>query len=207
MMAFNKFHRMPKIIMITPEDDLMRCINLNDFGLQEAFCRIIEWVMREHHRCVQTIKERLPMKCDHPNWPYFLWISPSLHKNYYNYGRRLKFAKALDEIGTKHKKDYNVSVLKLRQVWDPEDGNLFLDAQKRFTSTGMSTYWAAADKTLKYFATKINDDEDMQQLTKLRDRLADENQQLNKQLIEATQNQIDRNRQRRFQRNDRFSFY
>ena len=44
----------------------------------------------------------------------------------------------------------NVSVLKLKNLWDPEDTNLFIQHAQRYTHAGLRVYWEAIDRTIKF---------------------------------------------------------
>ena len=44
----------------------------------------------------------------------------------------------------------------LRQLWDPEDQNIFLKKEKRYTSHGLYTFFKALDRTVMFANTVAN---------------------------------------------------
>ena len=63
---------------------------------------------------------------------------------------RSKFNRALNTAASFHD---NTHVLELKKGWDMRDSSLFLKEESRYTSTGLTTYWEAVDKTVKYTDT------------------------------------------------------
>ena len=75
-----------------------------------------------------------------------------LHKNFYNNEDRRHFNSILQAVA---KEFANISVLSLKKIWEPDNGNLFLQEGNRFTSQGLNTYWEAVDRTIQYAATTV----------------------------------------------------
>ena len=79
-----------------------------------------------------------------------MWIKAPHHKNFANNLHRMKFNKALESMAKLHD---NMFVLELVNEWDQYDTSLYITESRRYTATGLSTYWRAVDKTVKYADT------------------------------------------------------
>ena len=126
MRAFGIFNKLPRLIVVVCEDDLAKAIHINDFGISEGYQRMCEWLIREYKRNLLTIKEKLPRKSICTDWPHILFLAPSVHKNYNNDKYRKKFTHAMENALRESRNAENMSILRLRQMWDSEDGNIFL---------------------------------------------------------------------------------
>ena len=47
----------------------------------------------------------------------------------------------------------NITVLKLKKGWNPDDSTLYVREARCYTYEGLSTYWQAVDKTVKFCDT------------------------------------------------------
>ena len=149
--AFNEMNKVPKIIVIIMENDVINCINRaepNKFTAK-IFKTAIKWLMREVFRMDMTYRDVIPSKALKGGPPHYLYIVPTTHKNCKTNELRELFGQQLEIVG-KEKADTNLSVMRLKQVWDSQDGNLFLKPQQRLTPEGKATYWKAVDRTIKF---------------------------------------------------------
>ena len=138
-----------KIMVIVPDDDLITYVNINNYGFTKAMTRIVDNIMKQHTKYVEIQKDFLPERSKRPLLPQIIWIQAPLHDNFHNNNDRTKFNKILAEVAQLHP---NTSALALKKVWDPSDTRLYV-AHSRFTSLGLTTYWAAIDKTIKFADT------------------------------------------------------
>ena len=159
--AFAKFNRLPKIMVVILEDDVLEALKCNDFGLAEAYQHMFEWLVREYYRGILTIKEILPQKAVRDHWPHVLFIAPSVHNSYANDNKRRKFTIAMEKVAREYKHFKNMSVRRLKQVWDPEDRNLYLNVTKSLSEEGYRSFWKAVDRTTKFCANGL-EEQDMQ---------------------------------------------
>ena len=141
---------LPKIIVVVvvAEDDILKAFAGETHGLSRPFSRVINHIMTEHSRNIASFKEFLPAKCHKVNYPQILWIQLPEHDSFHNNDERYKFNKCLDEVSRLHP---NVSTLALKKVWNAKNTNLFLEHSQRFTVEGLSVYWEAIDRTVRYF--------------------------------------------------------
>ena len=100
---------------------------------------------------VNRFKSLIPQKAKKYNWPQFIWVTPSIHKNYTNNVYRRKFAGEMEQI---IKGKQNAAVFTIKQVWQPNNDDLVYDHNSRLSPTGERRLWQAIDRTL-WFADKI----------------------------------------------------
>ena len=136
--------------MVIPDDDLLNCITAKGKGYSEAIGEIIHKIMSEHNKYIDIQKDYLPSKCKPHLYPQIYWIQPPLHVNFANNAVRPKFGKALENV-VKHNE--NTHVLQLLKGWDSDDTNLYVYHNRRFTTSGFTSYWNAVDKTARYIDT------------------------------------------------------
>ena len=119
--AFGRFNRLPKLIIVIMEDDVLNSLKCNNYGLAEAYQLMFEWLVKEYYRGLLTIKEHLPQRASREMWPHTVFITPTVHNSYPNDNKRRKFTLAMEKVSRESKKFVNMSVLRFKQVWDPED--------------------------------------------------------------------------------------
>ena len=156
--AFAKFNRLPKLIVVIMEDSVLEYLKLNDFGLAEAYQIMFEWLVKEYYRGILSMKEKLPTKASREGYPHVLFVAPTVHNLYANDNRRRKFTLAMEKVARESNKFKNMSVLRLKQVWDPEDRNLYLKFNKMLSEEGFRTYWKALDKSVKYCISRMDEE-------------------------------------------------
>ena len=112
---------LPKLIVSVPDDDLIKFVDSksrNGHCDNYALEKVINWLMREQYKIIETYKTYLPDKVKQPNFPQLIWIEAPYHRHFINNERRMDFNKCLRSLAKLH---INVSVLQLKKVWDPED--------------------------------------------------------------------------------------
>ena len=154
--AINSYQKLPKWIVVVIEDDMLREINLNytSYKMSESLGKMIDWVMKEQVSAINYFRKWLPQKSKKFQWPFILWITPTMHKCYPPdlMEVRRKFATSLKITATRH----NMIVLPLRQVWDEDDLSLYNIRNESLSSVGNSILWTAIDCTIRYADVKIN---------------------------------------------------
>ena len=143
----NKISPLPKLIVVVPEDDIIRCLSEFNSGLTKNLGRLVNYIMIEHERGISSFKENLPAKAKREGYPHILWILPPSHDNFHNNAMRYKFNKCVEDMAKYHT---NVSCLELKKVWNAKDDGLYVKDQKRFTIQGYKNYWEAVDRTVRY---------------------------------------------------------
>ena len=119
-----KFLPLPKIIVITPDDDLIKCIDPEgqEHCVTKPITRVLNHIMTEFDRNVASYKDYLQAKSIRAD-PHFLWIAAPLHSNFLENRnlQRQKFNRCLEEVVKLHHQAYTLS---LKKVWDLQDPNL-----------------------------------------------------------------------------------
>ena len=105
--------------------------------------RYVKW-LAGHNDALPTNARRLV---------HVIWVLPTFHKNYPNNEKRKIFANALV---TKSKLQEKQHAFELRQLWEPEDNNIFLKTEKRFSSFGIDTFFKAFDRTVMFANSVAN---------------------------------------------------
>ena len=146
--GLNKHKKLPKIIVLVPDDDLVRGIHCTDVMLIQI-SMITEWVVGEIVKAIEMYKEVLPLKCKRPNFPYVLWIAPPTHCYFGDSDnkRREVQTECLERIAKIHE---NFSVLKVIKYWDHNDSNAFIYDSYRFKAEGLKKYWLGVDAAIRF---------------------------------------------------------
>ena len=110
--------------------------------------------MREFSRLIECFLDKLPSKCKkHFDVPNILWVLPTQHKNYADNTDREWFAQALQNAAKDREHNY---ILQLKQVWDQWDNSLFRQFDGRHTEVGLTTFWEAVDRTIRFCDASID---------------------------------------------------
>ena len=133
------------------EDDIIKFLKHDDFGATELYGKIIDYIDTVLRDTVCKFKTFLPAKAKKFGYPHFLWICPSIHKNYENNTLRKKFGGQL-ELQLRGRP--YTTVLKLKQIWEPNNDTLVSSVSSDLTNTGQCTLWQAINKSIA-FADKI----------------------------------------------------
>ena len=154
---FERNNLLPKIIVMVPENNIINGLKVaQSEGQTIHFGQAIEWIVDQHTDIIDEFRGWLPHKAkkNKKNWPFVLWICPSLHDNYneLDLQKRKKFTKCLEKVAHG---DRNISSLRLlKQNWDQQDDSL-ITRDHRFTTHGWNTFWSAVDQTIQYFDEKM----------------------------------------------------
>ena len=142
------------IIAVVVDDDVINQIDFegDNEALQEVYERELAWLNRRIQRAILTKKDYYPEKAKARGQPHVIWIVPPTNVNFNNNVKRRIFAEALKSTAEQFN---DVTAYELKQVWDSEDMNLFLQPQNRFTSEGFIRYWDSIDRTLRYAHTVL----------------------------------------------------
>ena len=144
--------KLPKMVVIVLDDDLIKYYGAEEDpeSLMKALKRLLNELMTEFRKVVSTQKERLPKKALKAFYPQFVWIQAPLNREFGNNSQREIFNKSLIATAKFHE---NVSILELKKIWDQENTRLFVGEALRYTTEGLSTYWAAVDCTIRFMDT------------------------------------------------------
>ena len=144
---------LPKFIIIAPDNDILKYFWYKELAdVQGSYVRILKWLMSQYDRMVASHKEYLPAKAKRANEPIFIWIEPHIHESIRTKENelRVRFGHALNSVASLHQ---NIHSVKLK-MWDPSEKSLY-NKECRFTAAGMSLYWQAVDKSVRYVNTLL----------------------------------------------------
>ena len=166
VIAFNKSKVLPKMVVVIIEDDLISYFDkiyndieepMTEKDITKLYTHSVKWVMSEFRKIFETIKEDiLPSKAKRNDWPHFLWILPTTHKNYFNNWKREVFTQVIKRAA---RLQSNVFALELKQLWDFDDSSLFLYPERRYSPSGLTTLWSSLDRTIRFCNSIINKNE------------------------------------------------
>ena len=106
---------LPKMVIVVPDDDLLRFIQNKNDTSSFTWGKIIHWIMMEMTKTVKAYKELIPKKSQRLGEPFIIWIEAPEHKLFRNNHLRIKFNTCLKNMA---KLCTNTYVLGLRKVWD-----------------------------------------------------------------------------------------
>ena len=141
---------LPKLVVIIPDDDLIRGIQTNKEFEDTVWARLVLWVMREMKKLVEIQKDFLPNKAKRAGEPKMIWVELPLNVDFTNNQDRIKFTKIIKEAASQLD---GVSVLKLKQIWECDCHNYFIRNALHYTFEGLKKYWEAVDRTIRYAIT------------------------------------------------------
>ena len=144
--ALNRFHLLPRFMVIIPDQDIIKAINYYDYGISKIIQRCLEWVLCEFDCIIEARKEDLLKK--RPGAvcalePKIIWVKmidcPGASRVM---SLREKFNAILEESLFKYKQTY-IAEIKLDRMHFDHNNNLFPTGQVRF--------WRELDSILKAF--------------------------------------------------------
>ena len=158
VMAINDFTVLPKILVIITESDFINAtkeVAMDE--LEKVFNRELNWLMNEIRKIFMTYDEYLPKKSKRT--VNVLWTLPTVHVYHTEdeANRREVLIKCMTNITKLHPHN---RALELKQLWDPEDTSLYLAEPARMTGYGLTMYWKALDRTIRFFDFIINKHEE-----------------------------------------------
>ena len=142
---------LPKYIVMALDDDLIKFLNLEARpGIVKAMGRVLNEIMIDHRKVIQTQKEYLHKRSKRDLYPQIIWIEAPFNDQFNNNELRKIYNDCLTNVSKFHE---DVTVLALKKIWDPSNGNLFVGESDRYTAQGLATHWAAIDATVRFMDT------------------------------------------------------
>ena len=123
--ALNNNTMLPTLIVMVLEDDVIKMVRKEKQAISVNLGTLLNWLVNEVHRCIETHKEFLPLKAKKHDFPHVLWIAPPLHCNFSDNCNecRVKFNKCLKSIISLFPE---MTTLRMVKLWDIEDNNLYV---------------------------------------------------------------------------------
>ena len=151
--AINSEPLLPRAIVVVLDDDLIKFININGFGMSMAYSRILHYLFSEFNKIIAARKDILPLKAKCLHYPELIWVNPPFNTGFVNNPQRNKFSKALDSTAAIYADNWS---LQLKRIWDTQGRDLYLPRYSRFTSKGLMTYWMAVDRSVRFWDTALS---------------------------------------------------
>ena len=140
-----------KIILIIPDNDLCRNLDIEEWERSIVFSEVVEWLVREIHRAVLAHKDNLPVKAILKDYPKVIWMKALLHDSFPDNAVCRKFNSALE----KSVKFYSeMQILKMKKIWQSDDTSL-VTQNGRITAKGISKYWLSVDSAIQFWNTNF----------------------------------------------------
>ena len=148
---YNEQKKLPKWVMIVPEDDLINMFLVQN-NLSLTYQMVIEFITSEIEKVATAIKESLPNKAKKYGWPFIIWVEPVLHTNLHDNRLRSEFILSLHKTILMH----NTSlVLQPRQAWSADDMELMDWQRQKFTDEGKQLFWCSMEQMARFADIKI----------------------------------------------------
>ena len=151
--AINEQVTLPRAVVVVLDDNLITEIKYSGFGISLILGTTAQWIIREMHRAVGNHKENLPSKAKKNGIPHFIWVTPP-KSVCFSEEENLNRKKFMDCITSVSNIYDDMTVLKLKKVWDPNNRQLVSDG--RYTSKGLAAYWASIDNAIEFWDTVLS---------------------------------------------------
>ena len=144
--ALNRFHTLPRFIVVVPDQDIIKAIDFYNFSISKIIQRSLEWMVRQFDRIIVDRKEKLLQV--RPGAvvslePKIIWVKmldrPGASRVM---SLRAKFNAILEETLFKARFSY---IMKIQLEASHFDRNNFL------YPTGITAYWREFDGNMKKF--------------------------------------------------------
>ena len=150
--ALNDKTRLPRAIIIVLDNDMIKYINLNGYGISMAYGKLFHYIFSEFNKMIATRKDQFPLKAMKEHTRELLWINPPFHSSFTNNSQCNKFTKAMDTMAAIYADNWS---LQLKRIWDTQARDLYLDQAHYYSAKGLVTYWMAVDCTIKFWDTAL----------------------------------------------------
>ena len=139
----------PKAIIVVPDDDIIKQSKIPKHEIREGeYKNVLKYLMEEFHRITAGYLDKLPTKAKEEFFRHIIWIAPPQHKYFSNNYEREQFTAAMEATVELYP---NMAVLRLKKVWEENEGNLYMREQRRYTQAGYYSYWKSVDAALRFW--------------------------------------------------------
>ena len=144
---------LPKLIVIVLDEAIAAYAAIRKINTIKGMEKVVNYLMIQYDKLIEAQKDYLPVKAKRPDYPQMVWIEAPTHINFSDRSKKFRrlYNASLQSMVMLHK---NTWALFLKKGWDEEDNSVFLGGyEHRFTPAGLTSYWMAVDKTVKYVET------------------------------------------------------
>ena len=132
-------------------NDILREICFNGFGISRILGICIEYLIKSIHRLLISHKNTLPAKAVRFKYPTILWVLPPGHSNFTDNATRSKLAATIEKSALLYNE------MRFLKLWNWDNRDLALveptASGYRFTARGLMRYWSAIDAAVQSWDT------------------------------------------------------
>ena len=141
---------LPKIIAVILEDDLIRYVDYNDFGVTSVYGQIFNYIIEEVRSAIIEFKYGiLPVKARRDAYPQIIWFLPTLHCNYHPSDNTLR-KKLIGEMENQIKYQTQMHTVHVNTTWTYDNLNLVNKYEHRMSPLGLAKFWNDFDNKIAY---------------------------------------------------------
>ena len=70
--------KLPKMLLIVLEDNIIQFLKYNDYGVTEMFGRVLEFMAKNIRSIIDEFKSKIPPKAKRVEHPQIIWIVPTI---------------------------------------------------------------------------------------------------------------------------------
>ena len=96
--AMNDNAKLPKVIVMVLENDLIRSITHSNFGVSLEAGILLEWLVKETSKVIFARKNQLSSKFKKALEPHVLWLGLPINDAFRDNEKRVKFNQCLEKI-------------------------------------------------------------------------------------------------------------
>ena len=144
---------LPKYLVVILDDDLIRWLKFEDFGISEVMGRTIKWLAYQIDRVIKAQINYLPKKAIRYKQPQVIWIGASNHHDFANNVTRKKFNDCISSIVDIFP---NMKILKPIKGWDYNNHRLVAKNGQRLSGFGIEKFWMAVDSAIQFWDENRN---------------------------------------------------
>ena len=144
--GINKKIMLPKIIVVILEQDLPYFAT-KKYLFPREIKKVLSHLINEFRKVIAAAKDVMPAKAKRFGWPHVVWIELVQHTAMHDLDTRKQINSYLNDLTAVQQ---HMSCLRLKQVWDDHDQNLYLHQSRQFTSEGFRKFWLGVDRAVKY---------------------------------------------------------
>ena len=150
--ALNDALQLPRIVLVIVENDILKFVDKNEFGVRTIVTDCLRWVINQISRAIEAkidnLQRRRPgsVRLEDPKIIWMKMINRNFDEEDFLLKHRTKFNDAMEEL-LADKDDKHLILDISDKLVDPNQFDLF----NQLNSHGMSCFWHAIDEKLELF--------------------------------------------------------
>ena len=90
------------MIVVVLDNDLLRFINHNKFGISIKVGTELDWLVDEYHMIVEKRLSQPPVRCKKLSFTHIIWFGLPINENFVDNVLRVRFNHCLENVVTKY---------------------------------------------------------------------------------------------------------